>query len=197
MKPDFTKLNGIIPAIIQDKRTRQILMLGFMNEVSFIKTKKTKKVTFFSRSKNRLWTKGETSKNYLRVNEILFDCDKDTLLILVTPDGPTCHTGRYSCFGVPNEEKNFLKTLEEIIQDRKTKKAKNSYVASLFRKGQDKIIQKFGEEAIETVIASKNKNKKEFIYEANDLLFHFLVLLNKKNIKLEDLILELKKRHKK
>jgi phosphoribosyl-AMP cyclohydrolase / phosphoribosyl-ATP pyrophosphohydrolase len=184
-----------VPVIIQDSVTHIVLMLGFMNEAAFEKTETTGKVTFFSRSKNRLWTKGETSNNYLLVNEIKVDCDNDTILIMATPQGPTCHTGNNSCFGTSN---NFsIAQLEAIILDRKLNPNTNSYVASLFEKGINKIAQKVGEEAIETIIEAKDTNDELFLNEAADLLFHYLILLQAKNKKMDDVISILKSRHQK
>jgi phosphoribosyl-AMP cyclohydrolase / phosphoribosyl-ATP pyrophosphohydrolase len=196
MKIDFKKyLDNLVPVIIQDSVTHIVLMLGFMNEAAFEKTETTGKVTFFSRSKNRLWTKGETSNNYLLVNEIKVDCDNDTILIMATPQGPTCHTGNNSCFGTSN---NFsIAQLEAIILDRKLNPNTNSYVASLFEKGINKIAQKVGEEAIETIIEAKDTNDELFLNEAADLLFHYLILLQAKNKKMDDVISILKSRHQK
>jgi len=194
MQLDFKKLNGLIPVIIQDSLTKQVLMLGFMNKAAYQKTLKTKKVTFWSRSKKRLWTKGEESGNYLKVIKIKPDCDNDTLLILATPVGNTCHKDIYSCFGKKEDNICFLEELYNIISSRKKGKNKESYVYSLFQKGLDKIAQKVGEEATEVVIASKNNNKKEFIGETADLVFHLLVLLNAKEIKLNDVVKELNRR---
>ena len=191
MNLNFQKLNNLVPAIIQDFRTKQVLMLGFMNEEAYEKTLKTKKVTFWSRTKKRLWTKGEESGNYLDVIDIKKDCDNDTLLILAKPVGDTCHKNIYSCFGAKESDILFLEELYDVISERKKSKNKNSYVNSLFEKGLDKIAQKVGEEATEVVIASKNKNKKEFISESADLIFHLLILLNVKGTKLNDVVEEL------
>lgn len=193
-KLDFSKGNGLIPAIIQDKKTNEVLMLGFMNSEALETTIRKKKITFFSRSKNRLWTKGETSGNYLELNEIYQDCDHDTLLIRATPVGPVCHNGTDTCFG------NYdwtLETLESIIQRRKTQPSDQSYTASLFKAGINKIAQKVGEEAVELVIEAKDHDDKKFIGEAADLLFHYLILLNARNLSLENVISELKARHQK
>ena len=194
-KINFKKFNGLIPAIIQDNLTKQVLMLGFMNEAAYAKTLKTRKVTFYSRTRDKLWTKGEESGNFLKFIDIKIDCDQDTVLILAEPCGPTCHTGNYSCFGERQDGIYFLEVLVNIILDRKKKGGKTSYVASLFRDGLDRIVQKVGEEAIETVIAAKNKGKQELIYEASDLIFHLLILLQARKIKLEDIIGELMRRH--
>ena len=196
MKPDFSKYaDGLIPVIIQDASTGKILMLGYMNEEALIKTQTEKKVTFFSRSKQRLWTKGETSNNFLLLNELLIDCDNDTLLIKATPTGPVCHTGADTCFN-ENNSSFSLERLEEIIADRKNNFSESSYTSSLFAKGINKIAQKVGEEAVELVIESKDDNKEKFLGEAADLLFHYLVLLQAKNYKLNDIIEVLSERHK-
>jgi phosphoribosyl-ATP pyrophosphohydrolase/phosphoribosyl-AMP cyclohydrolase len=189
--------NGLIPAIIQDASTRKVLMLGYMNEEAYLQTVKTKKVTFYSRSKGRLWTKGEESGNFLHLIEIKVDCDNDTLLIQVKPDGPTCHKGTDTCW----KEKNvpafgFLSELESIIKDRKENAdIEKSYVASLFKKGINKIAQKVGEEAIETVIEAKDNNDDLFLNESADLLFHFLILLEAKGYNLNDVVGILEARH--
>ena len=193
--PDFSK--GLIPAIIQDQRDGSVLMLAYMNEESYAKTVSEGRVTFFSRSKNRLWTKGETSKNYLFVKEIITDCDQDTLLIRVIPAGPTCHTGSETCFGNRTETGGFLSTLEGIIAHRKENPSENSYTSSLFSKGINKIAQKVGEEAVELVIEAKDDSDKLFIGEAADLLFHYLILLKAKGFGLEQVIEELQSRHQK
>jgi len=196
MKPDFSKYaDGLVPAIIQDATTNKVLMLGFMNEEAFEKTKVEGKVTFFSRSKQRLWTKGETSNNFLPVKEIIVDCDNDTLLIKASPTGPVCHTGADTCFKETNSSFS-LEKLENIIADRKTNPSASSYTASLFAKGINKIAQKVGEEAVELVIESKDDHKEKFLGEAADLLYHYLVLLQAKNYKLEDVITILAQRHK-
>lgn len=197
MKPDFNKsANGLIPAIIQDTMTNVVLMLGYMNEAAFDKTQQEKRVTFFSRSKNRLWTKGEESGNYLQVGSILLDCDCDTILVKATPAGPTCHTGSDTCFNEKNVSTLFLNELEAIIRDRKNNSTGSSYTASLFAKGINKIAQKVGEEAIELVIEAKDTNDDLFKAEAADLLFHYLILLQAKNFTLKDVIDTLKSRHK-
>ncbi len=199
MKLDFNKnLDGLIPAIIQDATSKNVLMLGYMNQEAFDKTQASKKVTFFSRTKQRLWTKGEKSNNYLNVVDIKIDCDNDTLLILVNPEGPTCHTGADTCWNQPNSSSfGFLSELENIIEERKkSDDANTSYVASLFKKGINKIAQKVGEEAVETVIEAKDDNDELFLYESADLLFHYLILLQAKGFKLKDIEAELMKRNK-
>ena len=199
MKIDFQKDgNDLVPAIIQDAKTKNVLMLGYMNSEAYEKTINTKKVTFFSRTKNRLWTKGEESGNFLEVVAIKIDCDNDTLLIQANPKGPTCHNGTDTCWGEENISKfGFLSTLEKTIKDRKENaSSEKSYVASLFEKGINKIAQKVGEEAVETVIEAMDSNDDLFLYEASDLLFHYLVLLQAKGFTLKDIERELKKRHK-
>lgn len=193
----FDNNTGLIPAVIQDAATQKVLMLGYMDQAAFDKTKATKQVTFFSRSKNRLWTKGESSGNFLNVTAIKLDCDNDTLLISVKPEGPVCHTGSDTCWGERNEENyGFLSVLEEIIKDRKENaNEKGSYVASLFKKGLNTIAQKVGEEAVETVIEAKDNNDELFLNESADLLFHQLILLQAKGFVLQDVIEILKKRH--
>ncbi|HBU07425.1 MAG TPA: bifunctional phosphoribosyl-AMP cyclohydrolase/phosphoribosyl-ATP diphosphatase [Candidatus Magasanikbacteria bacterium] len=186
----------LIPTIIQDESTDVVLMLGYMNDESLKKTKKTKKVWFYSRSKKRLWLKGETSKNYLFVKSIDFDCDKDTILIKVKPAGPTCHTGNYSCFK-KKPEINPLVELFSTIEDRKKNLPKNSYTTSLFKGGINKIIGKVMEETTEVINASIRETKKRLIEETVDLLYHLFVLLSKKNIKLEDVFKEIEKRRNK
>ena len=193
---DFKKGNGLIPAIIQDYTTNKVLMLGYMNEAAFEKTKTEKRVCFYSRTKERLWTKGESSGNFLEVKEIKKDCDQDTLLILVTPLGPVCHTGQDTCFDEKNVDTNFLKYLESIIQNRKNNPTDSSYTASLFKKGINKVAQKVGEEAVELVIEAKDDNRDLFLGEAADLLYHYLVLLTAKDFELEDVLFVLKERHK-
>lgn len=190
---DFKKTNGLVPVIIQDDLTMQVLMLGYMNEEAFLKTQQEKKVTFFSRSKNRLWTKGETSGNFLLVKEIQFDCDNDTILIKAMPQGPTCHTGSTSCFK-KETAKGFLYQLENTIGQRIESNAENSYTNKLYKKGINKVAQKVGEEAIELVIEAKDNNNESFKNEAADLLYHFLILLNAKNMRLEDIECTLKNR---
>ncbi|MBI3520480.1 MAG: bifunctional phosphoribosyl-AMP cyclohydrolase/phosphoribosyl-ATP diphosphatase HisIE [Bacteroidetes bacterium] len=196
MKPNFTKSSdGLIPVIIQDNITNVVLMLGYMNQEAFNKTQEEKRVTFFSRSKNRLWTKGEESGNFLNVNSLLIDCDNDTILIKATPVGPTCHTGADTCFNEKNVSTNFLTELETIIRDRKNNPTDKSYTASLFAKGINKIAQKVGEEAVEVVIEAKDHNDDLFKGEAADLLFHYLILLQAKNFTLNDIVSVLKSRH--
>ena len=186
MNIDFSKSDGLVPAIIQHTLTGQVLMLGFMNKEALEKTTSEGKVTFFSRSKNRLWTKGETSGNYLIVDEILTDCDGDTLLIKAYPQGPTCHTGSTSCFK-EESAKGFLYTLEHTIEQRIASNAENSYTNSLFKKGVNKVAQKVGEEAVVLIIEAKDNNIDLFKNEAADLLYHFLILLKTKNLKLVDI----------
>ena len=196
MNLDFNKnKDGLIPAIIQDSATKNILMLGYMNQEAVELTLSSKKVHFFSRSKNRIWMKGEESGNILMLKSFKVDCDNDSILIKANPKGPTCHKGDDTCWG-ENNEKFFLNKLEEIIEDRVSNPQSNSYISNLFSNGIDKIAQKVGEEATELVIASKNSDKKEFIYESADLLFHFLLILQKRGIKFNDVINELKTRHK-
>lgn len=195
MKIDFKKGNGLIPAVIQDHVTLQVLMVGFMNEEAFEKTRSENKVTFFSRSKNRLWTKGETSGNFLQVKEILSDCDNDTVLIKADPAGPVCHTGSKSCFG-DNPAKGFIYELQNIIGQRIDDDISESYTNKLYKKGINKVAQKVGEEAVELVIESKDDNADLFKNEAADLLYHLLILLKTKNFKLEDIEEVLRERHK-
>jgi phosphoribosyl-ATP pyrophosphohydrolase/phosphoribosyl-AMP cyclohydrolase len=197
MKIDFSKYNdGLVPAIIQDDRTATVLMLGFMNEEALEATKRLGKVTFFSRTKQRLWTKGEESGNYLELVSIKTDCDNDTLLIKAIPHGPVCHTGADTCFDETNKSIDFLYRLQEVIVDRQQKPGGNSYVAGLFNKGINAIAQKVGEEAIELVIESKDENKERFLDEAADLLFHYLILLRAKGTDLKSVANTLEKRHK-
>ncbi len=196
MKPDFSKYtDGLVPAIVQDATTQKILMLGFMNEEAFTKTQQEGKVTFYSRSKQRLWTKGEVSGNFLLVKEILLDCDADTLLIKAQPIGPVCHTGADTCFNEKNLSFN-LYVLEQVIAERKLNPLDVSYTSSLFTKGINKIAQKVGEEAVELVIESKDDNEEKFLNEAADLLYHYLVLLQAKNYKLDNVLNVLASRHK-
>ena len=197
MELDFKKAGGLIPAIIQDNATSKVLMLGFMNEEALNKTQATGKVTFFSRTKQRLWTKGEESGNFLNVVSINNDCDKDTLLIKVNPVGPVCHTGNDTCFNERNEEELlFLKTLQNVIEQRFREIPEGSYTASLFNHGIGRIAQKVGEEAVETIIEAMAGNDERLLYEASDLIYHLLVLLTYKGYRIEDLAVELKKRHK-
>ena len=189
MKPDFSKIsNQVIPAIVQDVLTHKVLMLGYMNLEAFETTQKLQKVTFYSRSKKRLWTKGEESGNFLNVKSMHLDCDQDSLLIFAQPDGPICHMGTDTCWGEENKNSlAFLKELEDIIFQRKVADDPDSYVASLFRKGINKIAQKVGEEAVETVIEAKDNNDELFLEESADLLFHYLILLQAKGFKLNDI----------
>jgi len=197
MKPDFSKYNdGLMPVIVQDAISNKVLMLGFMNEQALNKTQTEGKVTFFSRSKQRLWTKGETSDNFLIVKEIKTDCDSDTLLIKADPLGPVCHTGADTCFN-ENNSSFSLESLEGIITERKSNPSESSYTSSLFKKGINKIAQKVGEEAVELVIESKDDDKEKFLGEAADLLYHYLVLLRAKNYTLADVVAVLATRYKK
>ncbi|MDR0758069.1 MAG: bifunctional phosphoribosyl-AMP cyclohydrolase/phosphoribosyl-ATP diphosphatase HisIE [Tannerella sp.] len=194
---NFSKLNGLIPAVVQDAQTGRVLMLGFMNEEAWRKTVETGKVTFFSRTKQRLWTKGETSGNFLHAVEILADCDRDTLLIKVRPDGPVCHTGTDTCFGETNSNGiAFLNRLQDVIERRHREMPEGSYTTALFNSGVNRMAQKVGEEAVETVIEATNGSDERFIYEASDLIYHLMVLLTSKGYRLDDLACELKKRHK-
>jgi phosphoribosyl-ATP pyrophosphohydrolase/phosphoribosyl-AMP cyclohydrolase len=195
MDIDFNKTDGLIPVIIQDEQTLEVLMLGYMNQDAYDKTIAENIVTFFSRSKNRLWTKGETSGNYLHVKSINIDCDNDTLLIKVKADGPTCHSGSRSCFKTGYNQ-NFILKLEEIIDDRYTNPKEGSYVNKLRDKGLNKIAQKVGEEAVETVIAALNETETDLINESSDLVFHLLVLLREKGLNLETIAKNLEERHK-
>lgn len=193
---NFQKENGLVPCVIQDATTSRVLMLGFMNEEALDKTLKEKRVTFFSRTKKRLWTKGETSGNFLNVTDVKIDCDNDTLLFKVKPDGPVCHTGAETCFNEKNTEWS-LSSLEKIIKDRKINPVKSSYTTSLFESGLNKIAQKVGEEAVELVIEAKDNNKELFLNEAADLIYHYLVLLSAKNTSLDEVLNVLEKRHSK
>jgi phosphoribosyl-ATP pyrophosphohydrolase/phosphoribosyl-AMP cyclohydrolase len=195
LKIDFSKSAGLVPCIVQDADTSKVLMLGFMNEEAFLKTRDEKKVTFFSRTKQRIWTKGETSGNFLYVKDILVDCDHDTLLLKVEPAGPVCHTGADTCFNEENDEWN-LSSLASLIQDRKANPVKGSYTSSLFESGINKVAQKVGEEAVELVIEAKDNNKELFLNEAADLMYHYLVLLTQKGYSLDDVVDVLRKRHK-
>lgn len=196
--PDFSKLNGLVPAVIQDNTTLKVLMLGFMNEEAWRKTEETGRVTFFSRSRNRLWTKGEESGNFLEVTEILSDCDNDTLLIKVNPAGPVCHTGADTCWEEVNEESDllFLEYLQDLVDERKREMPEGSYTTSLFREGTRRIAQKVGEEAVETILGAVSGDDENFLYEGADLLYHLIVLLSQKGYRIEDLAAELKKRHR-
>lgn len=195
---DFNKLgNGLLPAIIQDNITNKVLMLGFMNEEAYKKTQEERRVTFYSRTKQRLWTKGEQSGNFLDVRQILIDCDNDTLLIKVKPHGVVCHKGFDTCFDEKNELNDFvfLKQLQDFIDNRKKEMPEGSYTTSLFAEGVRKIAQKVGEEAVETVIGAMANDDENFMYEAADLLYHLIVLLTHKGYRIEDVIAELKTRH--
>jgi phosphoribosyl-ATP pyrophosphohydrolase/phosphoribosyl-AMP cyclohydrolase len=194
MTIDFNKGEGLVPAVIQDEQTLEVLMLGYMNAEAYQKTVSEKKVTFFSRTKNRLWTKGEESGNFLNVVSILEDCDNDTLLIKVNPVGPTCHKGNRSCFDTAFNQ-NFIFELEKIIGDRYANPVEGSYVNKLRNKGLNKIAQKVGEEGVETVIAALNETEHDLVNEASDLLFHLLVLLKEKNVSLEKIAQNLEGRH--
>jgi len=195
MTIDFDKTNGLVPVVIQDEQTLEVLMLGYMNQEAYDKTVSEKVVTFFSRSKNRLWTKGETSNNFLHVKDIKIDCDNDTLLIKVKADGPTCHTGNRSCFNTDYNQ-NFILQLEQIVADRYENPQEGSYVNKLRNKGLNKIAQKVGEEGVETVIAALAETEKDLINEASDLVFHLIVLLREKGLTLETIAKNLEERHK-
>lgn len=196
MELDFEKMNGLIPAIIQDEHTQKVLMLGFMNKEAYEKTIETGKVTFFSRTQNKLWTKGETSGHFLNVVSVKADCDNDTLLIKVVPEGPVCHTGTDTCWGEKNEQDvMFLKELQDFIDKRHAEMPEQSYTTSLFKSGVNKMAQKVGEEAVETVIEACNGTDERLIYEGADLLYHLIVLLTSKGYRIEDLARELKERH--
>ena len=196
MELNFNKMNGLIPAIIQDNYTQKVLMLGFMNKEAYEQTLASGKVTFFSRTKNRLWTKGEESGNFLNVVSILPDCDNDTLLIKANPCGPVCHKGTDTCWGEKNEEDIlFLKELQDFIDKRHEEMPEKSYTTSLFKSGINKMAQKVGEEAVETIIEACNGTDERLIYEGADLLYHLIVLLTSKGYRIEDLARELKERH--
>lgn len=196
MNVDFAKYaDGLVPAVVQDFTTQKVLMLGFMNAEALKKTEETGLVTFYSRSKNRLWTKGEESGNHLQLRQMLVDCDKDSLLIKAEPKGPVCHTGADTCWSERNHKDDFLLYLEDIIKLRRTSSDETSYVKNLFEKGINKIAQKVGEEAVELVIEAKDVNQALFLGEAADLLFHYIVLLQAKNCSLADVIQVLKDRH--
>ncbi len=196
--PDFSKLNGLIPAIIQDNTTLKVLMLGFMNPEALRTTEETGRVTFYSRTRQRLWTKGEESGNFLDVVQIMTDCDNDTLLIKVNPAGPVCHTGADTCWDETNDESDllFLEYLQDLVDQRKREMPEGSYTTSLFRAGIRKIAQKVGEEAVETVIGAMANDDDNFLYEGADLLYHLIVLLSHKGYRIEDLAAELRKRHR-
>lgn len=197
MKIDFEKCGGLVPAIIQDIQTRKVLMLGYMNEEAFNKTIETKKVTFWSRSRQTLWTKGETSGNFLHLVDVKVDCDNDTLLIQATPDGPTCHTGTDTCWGEVNESNPllFLTELQDFINRRHEEMPEGSYTTSLFKDGINRMAQKLGEEALEAVIEATNGTNDKLIYEASDMFYHLIVLLTSKGLRIEDVASELQKRH--
>ena len=200
MNIDFDKMGGLVPAIIQDADTRQVLMLGFMNEEAYNKTVETKKVTFWSRTRQTLWTKGETSGNFLHLVDMKIDCDNDTLLVKVHPDGPTCHTGTDTCWGEENSVQQgsallFLQELQDFIERRHEEMPEGSYTTRLFKDGVNKMAQKLGEEALETVIEATNGTNDKLIYEASDMLYHLLVLLTSKGLRIEDVAQELQKRH--
>ncbi len=195
MEINFNKTDGLVPVVIQDEQTLEVLMLGYMNKEAYDKTIRENIVTFFSRSKNRLWTKGETSNNFLHVKSISLDCDQDTLLIKVNPDGPTCHTGSRSCFNTDYNQ-NFILQLERIIADRYENPQEGSYVNKLHAKGLNKIAQKVGEEGVETVIAALAETETDLINESSDLIFHLLVLLREKGLSLQIIAKNLAERHK-
>lgn len=195
-KLNFEKLNGLIPAIITDTN-KSVLMLGFMNKEALSRTLETKRVTFFSRTRNKLWIKGETSGNYLNLVKITPDCDNDTLLIESIPEGNTCHNGDYSCFGMNKNNKDFLQELFSLIKDRKQNLPEKSYTTKLYKEGSNRIIQKVGEEAIETIIAAKNQDKNEIINEVSDLIYHLFVMLADHDIEFTDIIDNLSSRHNK
>lgn len=196
MELDFEKMNGLIPVIIQDNYTQKVLMLGFMNKEAYEKTMETGKVTFFSRTKNRLWTKGEESGNFLHVVSVKADCDNDTLLIMVHPEGPVCHKGTDTCWGDKNEQDiMFLKELQDFIDRRRQEMPEKSYTTSLFNSGVNKMAQKVGEEAVETILEACNGTDERLIYEGADLLYHLIVLLTYKGYRIENLARELKERH--
>lgn len=194
---DFAKMGGLVPAIVQDAVTKNVLMLGFMNEEAYRKTVEMKKVTFWSRSRQCLWTKGETSGNFLNLVSIQNDCDHDTLLVKVHPDGPTCHLGTDTCWGETNDLNPilFLTELQDFINKRHEEMPENSYTTSLFKKGVNKMAQKVGEEAVETIIEATNGSDENLIYESSDLLYHLIVLLTSKGLRIEDIARELAKRH--
>ncbi len=197
MELDFKKGNGLIPAIIQDAVTHAVLMMGYMNEEAYKKTVETKLVTFYSRSREKLWTKGEESGNFLHLVSVVSDCDDDTLLIKVHPAGPVCHLGTDTCWGETNQEDIlFLRYLQDFIERRKEEMPEGSYTTSLFKSGINRMAQKVGEEAVETVIEATNGTGEGLIYEASDMIYHLIVLLTSKGYRIEDLARELKKRHK-
>ncbi|WP_235298952.1 bifunctional phosphoribosyl-AMP cyclohydrolase/phosphoribosyl-ATP diphosphatase HisIE [Portibacter marinus] len=193
---DFNKMDGLVPAIVQDSLTSKVLMLGFMNKEAFDKTLEDKRVCFYSRTKQRLWTKGEESGNYLLVQEMLLDCDQDSILIKANPSGPVCHKGDDTCWKEINQSDHFIYELEKIVESRKDANPQNSYTASLFARGINKVAQKVGEEAVELVIEAKDDNDELFLNEAADLMYHYLVLLKYKGLALSDIDKKLKERHK-
>ncbi len=193
---NFSKLNGLIPAIIVDVNSDKILMLGFMNDEALKITIDTNKVTFFSRTKNRLWPKGETSGNYLYLKNIISDCDNDSIIVYVKPQGPVCHNGNYSCFNLDRNNHSFFETLERIIRQRKKEMPEGSYTSRLFKEGSDRIIQKVGEEAVELLIAAKNENKEQIINETADLIYHLLVMLADSDLEFSDVVNALLQRNK-
>ena len=197
MKIDFDKSGGLVPAIIQDAQTRKVLMLGYMNKEALDKTLLTKKVTFWSRSRNCLWTKGETSGNFRNLVDLKVDCDNDTLLVQAVPDGPTCHKGTDTCWGEENTENplTFLTELQDFIERRKEEMPEGSYTTSLFKDGVNRIAQKVGEEALEAVIEATNGTREKLVYEASDMIYHLIVLLTHKGLRIEDIAAELQKRH--
>jgi len=197
MNIDFKKCGGLVPAIVQDAITKNVLMLGYMNEEAYDKTIATKKVTFWSRSRNCLWTKGETSGNFLHLVDIKVDCDNDTLLVKAHPDGPTCHKGTDTCWGEANQHNPllFLSELQGFIDKRHQEMPEGSYTTSLFKDGINRIAQKVGEEALEAVIEATNGSKEKLIYEASDLIYHLIVLMTSKGLRIEDIARELQKRH--
>ena len=197
MNVDFEKTGGLVPAIIQDAETKNVLMLGYMNSEALDITLQTKKVTFWSRSRRCLWTKGETSGHFLHLVDIAVDCDNDTLLVKVIPDGPTCHTGTDTCWGEDNERNPilFLSELQRFIEQRRKEMPDNNYTTRLFKDGISKIAQKVGEEAVETIIEALNGNREKIIYEGSDLLYHLIVMLTEKGLRIEDLAAQLQQRH--
>ena len=197
MKIDFEKCGGLVPAIIQDAKTKNVLMLGYMNQEAYDKTIETKKVTFWSRSRNCLWTKGETSGNFLNLVGIKIDCDNDTLLVQAIPDGPTCHKGTDTCWGETNEQNPllFLTELQDFINRRHEEMPEGSYTTKLFKDGVNRMAQKVGEEALETVIEATNGSDEKLVHEASDMLYHLIVLLTSKGMRIEDVAAELAKRH--
>ena len=193
---DFTKGDGLLPVIVQDERTAQVLMLGYMNAAALARTQTERRITFYSRSKKRLWTKGESSGNHLELIDLRVDCDRDTLLALVRPLGPVCHTGSDTCFGTANQSTHFLQRLERVIQERKGADPATSYTSSLFAEGINKVAQKVGEEAVELIIEAKDDDRALFLGEAADLLYHYLVLLAAKDLELSDVVDVLRERHR-